>query len=372
VAQYIITQIEAAIKIHQSKGGDFNNSLDQIWPRKSGRRYLPANFPKDLQAMEIRFSPTLQDNSNGHLARNPNGGGLQLSLSYGLIQNAKDQNGLQNALKQLEMTVYHETDHIYNPGSDFNTDATNTAQETIRYLSNPGEMRAHAWQYAVYYAKQLPNQPFNLQKIQQLAQQSQDGKAINYFISFADPQKQSKYQQYGNVKNIHDQMVQMTSQFVGQYNQSHPAKTASTSTFIERWDGPTQGRAVVEIIQDPSMSDVARIANEQSYGDAVGAIVTNGTSFIFRRDLEFHKNVANQLHLSEYVGVLLSRDGNEAMVTDSTSRHLQGNPIVVNMIQKQFPSVQDISFFDEAINGDWRKNQQLKTAQSFQTSGPLS
>ena len=92
-----------------------------------------------------------------------------------------------------------------------------------------------------------------------------------------------------------------------EYLQKSIKQQASQSTFIERWDGPTKGRAIVEVIKDPSLSDIAEIANQQDYGDEVGAIVTNTSSFIFRRDLEFHKNVAHQLHLGEFIGLLLSR-----------------------------------------------------------------
>ena len=149
-------------------------------------------------------------------------------------------------------------------------------------------------------------------------------------------------------------------------------KNIPGSTFVERWDETVKGRALVEVVKNPSMADIARISNLQEYAkDYIGAIVTSNNSYAFRRDLEFHKNVANQLHLSNYVGILLARDSTSAQVTDATSENLKGQRIVVDMIRKQFPTVKEVSFYNESIAGKWRGRRTASADVTCQNCGHI-
>ena len=133
-------------------------------------------------------------------------------------------------------------------------------------------------------------------------------------------------------------------------------KTASEldiphDSMWKRYDGATKGPALIHVIKNPSNIEMSRILREQSYGDEIGAILTEENVYAFRRDLEFHANVAKELGLSgEYVGVLLG--ANYAMVTDAT-RSCRHTSKAAELIRKMLPQVNEISYFDEAIVGDW-------------------
>lgn len=216
IAQFLVNAVEQALNNSEVP---IVEAIRRIWGGESrGRKFsLPSQFGDLSRQLSISFVTGTMDNSNGELSRYPDGS-MELQVNLGKLQNARDLQSKQNALRQIEMAIYHETDHIYSSGSDFDSDASDKVQETIRYLSHPGEVKAHAWQYAIYYMRQFPSQPFNLSNMQQLAQQL-DNKARAYYISFAQPEKQQQYSQYGNVANIHQNIVSMTQEFVEYLNQ---------------------------------------------------------------------------------------------------------------------------------------------------------
>lgn len=118
-----------------------------------------------------------------------------------------------------------------------------------------------------------------------------------------------------------------------------------------RYDGVTRGKAIVEVYKNPDQTTINKIRRSQTYGDEVGVLVTRGNVYAFRRDLELHYNVARKIGLSEYVGVLLGID--YAMITDATTQSLKHTKEAVRLVRGAFPNVEDISYYDEAIVGDW-------------------
>ena len=122
--------------------------------------------------------------------------------------------------------------------------------------------------------------------------------------------------------------------------------------YVERYDSAVKGRVVVEIVKNPDRHDIAKIKKEQSYGEEIGAIVTRVNSYAFRRDMEFHKNVANKIGVHEYVGVLLGDD--YAEITDATSNVLRTKE-AKEMVRRAFPWVREFTYFDEAVVGSWNR-----------------
>jgi hypothetical protein len=121
----------------------------------------------------------------------------------------------------------------------------------------------------------------------------------------------------------------------------------------ERWDNAVKGRAVIEVVKNPDSVDIAKIRSEQGYGDEIGLIITENNIYGFRRDLEFHKNVASKLGIAEYIGVLLGNG--YVMVTDATTNKYRDNPDTAEVIRRMLPNIGDISYFNEAIVGNWEE-----------------
>jgi len=137
---------------------------------------------------------------------------------------------------------------------------------------------------------------------------------------------------------------------------------ALSSIIYERYNGAAKGKAIVEIIKNPSRYEINGIKSQQKYGDEIGAIFTKNDIYIFRRDLDFHKNVAKHIGLTEYIGILLG-DG-YAMVTDATTDGFKNNPLTAKIIRKLDPNITEISYYNEAIVGDWEEidTEQLRVA----------
>ena len=128
-------------------------------------------------------------------------------------------------------------------------------------------------------------------------------------------------------------------------------KDIPRSVIWERYDGMTRGPATVEVVKNPSSSDIARIRKEQGYWDEVGALVTRSNTYAFRRDLEFHRNVAKKLGIKEFIGLTLGP--NYAMVTDATTKEYKHKQGVSDTVRSAFPQVEEVSYYDEDIVGDW-------------------
>jgi len=123
--------------------------------------------------------------------------------------------------------------------------------------------------------------------------------------------------------------------------------------FWERYDGVRKGRTLVEIFKNPDNLTIRRIRRSQGYGYEIAVLVTKNNTYAFRRDLELHRNVARKLGLSEYVGVLLGEG--YAMITDATVESLRHTKEAARMVREAFPDIIEISYFDEAIVGDWEE-----------------
>lgn len=108
-----------------------------------------------------------------------------------------------------------------------------------------------------------------------------------------------------------------------------------------------------EVIKNPTPSEIKSIIRNNRSSALAGILIVNENEFyVFNRDNEFHKNVANRLNLKNYIGGLYN--GNEYFfVSDSTSSKYKENPIVSNIIKKTFPKVKEIDFYNQDIVGDW-------------------
>src|SRR5690606_24908173 len=103
-------------------------------------------------------------------------------------------------------SIYHEVEHLYYPGE------TKT-EDGLKYLGNPGEIRAFARQFTFLYHHHYPNSIFDLKKMQALAESYRDKRAIFYFIQFANHEKQKEYRERADVAQIHKEVTSLTERF---------------------------------------------------------------------------------------------------------------------------------------------------------------
>jgi len=121
-------------------------------------------------------------------------------------------------------------------------------------------------------------------------------------------------------------------------------------TYKRKWG--RVGLPDVMVLKNPSMKDMRWILSEQEYGDEVGLLLTEQNVYAFRRDLDLHKNVARQLGLPEYVGVLYDPAG-YAMVTDATTDRYRESPDAAILVRRMLPGVREVRYFNEDIVGPW-------------------
>jgi hypothetical protein len=117
------------------------------------------------------------------------------------------------ALKKIELSIVHEVEHMSHLGADQGEAFPGEGvEEAIKYLINPFEMKAHAKQYAYWYSQEFPNQPFDVKNLIELGKD--DSTLTNYFVAFANPEKQQKYSQYGDIKKANVEMINLVKQYL--------------------------------------------------------------------------------------------------------------------------------------------------------------
>ncbi len=210
-----------ALRLFQERFGvagnrrDFINCLKEIWPENDDHRAKPTffiDFEQDgeLQKLNIVFDRSSEYDSNSRTIR--------INIDPLFPDRTSDDESkaarFEGGLKILQ-SVYHEVEHIYYQGSPLEP---KDIEETLEYLGHPGEIRAFARQFASLYQQHYPGELFSLEKMQALAQAFGDNRAINYFISFADPSKQEKYAQYADIGRIHQTVASLTERFSNRFN----------------------------------------------------------------------------------------------------------------------------------------------------------
>ena len=104
-----------------------------------------SEFKSVLPNLADKFYVVISDEVDGHGELEKDG--------YGTIKGISLNSGNFENLSKIKQTTQHELQHIL----DFGTDKGSGAEGTIDYLSNEGEVRAHAKQAAYYVFKNSPD-----------------------------------------------------------------------------------------------------------------------------------------------------------------------------------------------------------------------
>lgn len=207
-------------RLHGERG-DFTRYLMLVWPQdaqQNGRFYLPRQFPEGIAGKPVRFVKGDERAKSG-AQHKPNGSfnGFVFNMAgFDEIRNPED---IDKYVDALGYKAHHEAEHIYNPGTILNMGDSDQMRAGLHYMSNIGEIRAHAREMARAYAKHHPGEDFDLHKAQSLLQEPQfNDTHRNYYQMLAEPGKWERYRrQYGLSFNPHDLVIQATRDFLPQY-----------------------------------------------------------------------------------------------------------------------------------------------------------
>ncbi len=194
----------------------FVDCIKEIWPENNGspysgnlRLYLPKlPIPEDIaKNFSIRFTVKPDDYEN-HASLDSGG-----VLSIGINEESTSQDA-KITERLIKMHVYHEIEHIYFPGPNADFLDLSDAKDALKYVSDPGEIRAFAKGYAYLFKTKFPGEAFSQEKMSE---------AINevgyrdWFATFSDSEKRKKYLELCGVDifDINDQLIGLTSGFIG-------------------------------------------------------------------------------------------------------------------------------------------------------------
>jgi hypothetical protein len=192
--------------------------VQKIWPQEfiqNGEFILPNFFPENIAGRWVQFKHKSKDDTADTIHNNGNFEGFIINISP--FDVAKSTEEVDRHLSILKSAMHHEAEHIYNIGTSNNG---NNHDVAIKYMTNPGEIRAHARQMAQQYAKYFPGEPFDLNKVQLILDKPEFTTTHkNYFYNFANPNiwqnaiNKSGYKQ----ENPHNQIMQLVPKFLAQY-----------------------------------------------------------------------------------------------------------------------------------------------------------
>jgi hypothetical protein len=179
-----------------SNSQPFSNYLAKIWPESR----FPQNFPQGIAGMPVSF----QELPDGTRAKSLHTNGK----FSGMILNIKN---LPADLDALKAAVHHEAEHIFHPGTSYQPG------NIIAYMSNQGEIRAHAREMAKIYAQYFPNENFDIKKAQSLLPKLNQTHR-NYFQVLSNPENWKQLSQNnGNQLNPYNKIISLVQTFLPQY-----------------------------------------------------------------------------------------------------------------------------------------------------------
>lgn len=181
--------------------------MQTLWPEYTGRppktRFRLDALSPALAGTTLHFEMMTEDGEVGVAD-----GQREMVIGLGRLFAAATPEERAAALVRVAEQVHHELTHVAHPG----TEAGDGREGAARYLTHPGEVRAHAKQFAYRFVQHYPGAPFDLEKMRSLA----DGmdKAYQYFVLMADPVKQDEYRAVADLAEAHRVIVTQTAKFV--------------------------------------------------------------------------------------------------------------------------------------------------------------
>jgi len=224
-ADFIFSKIKQAWQLSIQNKQPIRSIMPQIWTNnmRGIKYFLPNDQFPSLSQIAIRFPPSTDESDTIRM----HGQVVEFNFSLKKLDDAKNEQESQQALNSIGGTIHHEITHLHHKGADLDSSDTSggsdgQAERAIKYMMSPGELQAHAKEYAFAWNRLFPNQAFNPQQfVQQVIPQiANKNKATNYFVAFADPIKQNKWKAKNlDLASAYGQIVKTTSNYVTAFNQ---------------------------------------------------------------------------------------------------------------------------------------------------------
>ncbi len=187
----------------------FVRQMKELWKENDGQRAKPRF---DLASLAPEFTNTSVIfelmGSEGEIAYTQESSVVRFGLRS-LIEAETDED-FEIGSEHVFAQVYHEVTHLLYKGTSIDGQGGGI-EGAIKYLMHPGEVRANAKQFAFKYARRFPGEVFDFEKMRSIVESATEK---NYFDSFADPEKQKKYAEFGDIAETHRAIVSMTARLL--------------------------------------------------------------------------------------------------------------------------------------------------------------
>lgn len=202
----------------------FNKCKMPSYIRGKGKNYLALPIPFELQVIFPKLPSPIK------IYFTPEGYAELSQSNYGKISGVIIPiHRMFGNFDYLETLLQHETQHLVSPGSSFNEKETNYLLKLLGYLGHPGEIEAHARQYAHLYFKSFPNdKKLDLQKFfseiePKMPDPQQNGFANYIAFGYNTKEVQDKYQVDNSVvlrmKNTYKSLIENMEYFFQLFKQ---------------------------------------------------------------------------------------------------------------------------------------------------------
>ncbi len=267
--EFVFNKIKEAINVCNKSNIKFIDAIKQNWPSESNRGIkfiLPQDKFPTLSLLRIRFNLVNDESSVERYNDTVETLYIGCATLVKSLEN-KDNNLLNSSLARIAGSLNHEMTHLHHKGAN---EGSGDVADIIKYLIAPGEMRAHAKDYAYAYSSMFPGKSFNVQEfIQNVIPkmvESKQKKARNYLVAFADPEKQSKYSSIANLAAAYKQMIEMISGYVNYYAKKQTSSSAQAPSSIQNPQSTFQGFEI---------GDKRTYQEKESYLKSLGIDTTN-------------------------------------------------------------------------------------------------
>ena len=225
------------------KGMAFRDAMMKVWPESEDGRGIKFILPKDrfpsLESLRIRLNSYKDESS----VDSSNGRVFAMYIGTASLQKSIEERNkaeVERHLMRISGSLNHEMTHLHHRGADGDGE---TPEEAVRYMTNPGEIRAHAKDYAYTWAQNFPGQPFDAERFVRevipTLVDSKKNKATHYFVTFLNPEKQAQYKAVADLGLANRQLMEMVKGYVDYFvrnarratgqGQPQPAATAQNA-----------------------------------------------------------------------------------------------------------------------------------------------
>lgn len=226
-------------------------------PNNNGgmRFYLPNQIGKTIlpkEMISLRICVDLNPNANEEAA---SGNGI-ISINYNphILQDAKNSKDARivHMAKRIQYQLYHESTHLMSgrvgPAATMGTipwwkqpkDSKEYKNGQLNYYTDPGEVKAHAKQYAIMYMNRYPAHEYTIEKLLRMAEDYNDNKLRRYAERLGNPKIQKQFPEFAEkMQKAYELFHSLIQKHVSKKGYRHYIETTATGIQLYGWLSPT-------------------------------------------------------------------------------------------------------------------------------------